>query len=105
MARKGSVLENCTTRRPHLIHSTLNLSMCPTLENLLSLLADIAVVEPSSINFADTLSDIGLDSLDCVQFANEIDEHFEVELPETAQPEPTTTVADLHDAIQKAQAA
>ena len=71
-----------------------------TLSNLISLLADYACVPPESINLTDNLADHGIDSLDHAQIILEIEEHFEIELPESAD---LTTVAALHDAIIAAQ--
>jgi acyl carrier protein len=76
--------------------------MDTTRQNLIALLADFACVPPESVNFTDNLADIGLDSLDHTQLILELEEHFEIELPESAD---LTTVAALHDAIQQAQAA
>lgn len=75
--------------------------MNTTLANLTALLADYACVPPESINFTDNLADIGIDSLDHAQLVLELEEHFGIELPESAD---LTTVAALHDAIQQAQA-
>jgi acyl carrier protein len=75
----------------------------PTLTNLIELLADFACVEPASIGMTDTLADIGIeDSLDHAQIISEIEEQFEIEIPEDEAPT-LTTIAALHDAIIRAQ--
>lgn len=76
--------------------------MDTTLQNLVALLADYACVPAESIGFTDSLADHGIDSLDHVQLILEIEEQFDIDLPESAD---LTTVAALHDAIQQAQAA
>ena len=74
----------------------------PILTQLIQILSDKAILYPEQIQISDTLKDIGLDSLDIIQLVREIEDHFEITLPESAYPDPTTTVATLHDAIQKA---
>jgi acyl carrier protein len=69
----------------------------PTLENLIALLADYACVPEESIVLEAPLTDIGLDSLDHVKLLLEIEEHFQVELPETAFD--LTTAQSLYQAI------
>ena len=77
---------------------------CPTLTNLIALLADYSCVSEASIQITDTLESIGIaDSLDHVQIISEIEEHFDIEIPESLAPT-LTTVAALHEAIQQAQA-
>lgn len=73
----------------------------PTLQNLLALLADYAVVDQDSIGFTDSLADLGIDSIDHVQLILEIEEHFQIEIPEDIAIR-CLTVADLHTAIQNA---
>jgi acyl carrier protein len=75
----------------------------PTLTALIKILSDKAIIYPEQIQLSDTLKDIGLDSLDIIEVAHEIEDHFQIDLPESAFPDPTTTVATLHDAIQSAQ--
>lgn len=75
----------------------------PTLENLLSLLADYACVPEGSIVFTEPLADIGIDSLDHAQILLEIEEQFEIDLPPEHAAD-LTTVAALYDAIKQAQA-
>ena len=76
-----------------------------TLTRLRSLIAEHAVIDADQIGHADTLGSLGLDSLDIIELVLDVEEHFEIDLPETSHPETTTSIADLHDAIQKAQAA
>lgn len=79
--------------------------MDTTLENLRSLIADFAIVDPVSINLTDTLGSLGLDSLDLLQLGLEVEEEFEIELPEGSGLVRETAVAELHDLIQTLQAA
>ena len=74
----------------------------PTLSALIQILSDKAILYPEQIQISDTLKDIGLDSLDIIQLVHEIEDHFEITLPESAYPDPTTTVATLHATLQKA---
>ena len=78
------------------------MSACPTLTNLISLLADFTQVSADAITIESTLADIGMDSLDQVEILNEIEEHFEIEFPESDELE-LTTVAALYQAILKTQ--
>lgn len=76
-----------------------------TLTNLLALVADHAVVDADQIGHTDTLGSLGLDSLDLVELVLDVEEQFEIDLPETLHPETTTSIAELHDLIQTLQAA
>lgn len=76
--------------------------MDPTRQNLLALLADYACVPEASIEFTAPLADIGLDSLDHAKLTLEIEEQFEIELPESAD---LTTPAAIYQAILRAQTA
>lgn len=76
----------------------------PTLTNLIALLADYACVPEDSIVFSEPLSAIGIDSLDHAKILVEIEDQFEIELPEEEALE-LTTVAALYAAIKKAEAA
>ena len=73
----------------------------PTLTNLIALIADYAVVDGDLIGFMDTLDSLGIDSLDHIQLILEVEEHFEIEIPENVAGR-CLTVADLHHAIQTA---
>lgn len=73
-----------------------------TLPNLIALLATYACVPEDSIGLLDPLADIGLDSLDQVQLIQEVEEHFEIEIP-AEDAAHLTTVAALFDAIIRAQ--
>jgi acyl carrier protein len=76
-----------------------------TLPNLTALIAEHAVIDADQIGHTDTLGDLGFDSLDIVELVLDIEEQFEIDLPETSHPETTTTVAQIHDLIQTLQAA
>jgi acyl carrier protein len=78
------------------------MSACPTLTNLLSIISEFAVVDSESIGFMDTLASLGLDSIDTLELRIEIEDQFEIDLPEALLVLPTTTIATLHDAIQAA---
>jgi len=69
-----------------------------TLTNLIALLADYTGIATDDITFTDTLADLGIDSLDFTQLILEIEEHFEIEIPEETASR-CLTVADLHQAI------
>jgi acyl carrier protein len=71
-----------------------------TLTNLISLVADYACVPEESISISDQLADHGIDSLDHAQLIIEVEDLFEIELPQLAD---LTTIATLHDAIVAAQ--
>jgi acyl carrier protein len=71
-----------------------------TLTNLISLVADYACVPEESILISDQLADHGIDSLDHAQLIIEVEDLFEIELPQLAD---LTTIATLHDAIVAAQ--
>jgi acyl carrier protein len=75
-----------------------------TLQTLASLITARLDV-PQSIDFTDTLGDLGLDSFDIIVLVLDVEDHFQIELPETRHPETTTSIAELHDTIQAAQAA
>jgi acyl carrier protein len=79
------------------------MSDCPTLTNLLSIIGEFAVVDPDAIGFMDTLASLGLDSIDTLELRIEIEDQFDIELPEALLVLPTTTIATLHDAIQASQ--
>lgn len=72
-----------------------------TLQTLASLITTRLKV-PQSIDSAHTLGDLGLDSFDIILLVFDVEDHFQIELPETAHPERHTTVADLHESIQAA---
>lgn len=72
-----------------------------TLTNLIALVADHAVVEPSQIGPADSLRSLGLDSLDCIELISEIEDLFEVDFTDPL-PSPDFTIAELHTLIQQA---
>lgn len=74
-----------------------------TLTNLISLVADYASVPEESISISDNLADHGIDSLDHCQLIIEVEDLFEIEIPDAIAPT-LTTVAALHDAIITAQA-
>lgn len=75
----------------------------PTLTNLIEILADYACVDPASIGMLDTLADIGIeDSLDHIQILIEIEQQFDIEIPE-AEANGIKTIAGLFDAIIRAQ--
>lgn len=72
-----------------------------TLTNLIALVAEHAVVEPSQISPVHTLRSLGLDSLDCIELISEIEDLFEVEFTDPL-PSPDMTIGELHTLIQAA---
>jgi acyl carrier protein len=54
--------------------------MDPSLENLITLIADVLVCDPSDITQHQSFADLGIDSLDHIQLIGEIEEHFEIEI-------------------------
>ena len=74
----------------------------PTLENLLTIIADHTVREPEEIGMLDTLADLSIDSLDKTELLITCEEAFEIEIPE-AEAHGIQTVAGLYDAILRAQ--
>jgi hypothetical protein len=64
-----------------------------------ALIADFAVLDVAQIRPADTLGDLGLDSLDLIQLV------LEIEVPEARHPETSTRISEIHDLIQTLQAA
>lgn len=76
--------------------------MDPTLENIISIIADLACREPEEIALLDKLSDLGLDSLDKTELILVCEDAFGIEITE-AEADGIITVAGLYDAILRAQ--
>jgi len=77
--------------------------MDTTLTNLLSRLANYAVNDDAdSIQLTDTLASLGVDSLSHIQLIMDVEEQFEITIPEADAPL-IITVAGLYDAILRAQ--
>lgn len=79
--------------------------MDTNLQNLKSLVADFAVVDPDQVTGTDTLGELGLDSLDLLQLGLEIEDEFGIELPEGSGLVRENSISDLHDLIEQLQAA
>ena len=74
----------------------------PTLTNLRSLLAAYTGRDAGSIELTDTLGSYGIDSLEHIQLILDVEEQFEIVIPEDDGPL-IVTVAGLYDAILRAQ--
>ena len=74
----------------------------PTLEKLLPLLAAHSSTPAKSIGTLDTLVSLGIDSLAHIQLILDVEDAFEIEIPEE-EANGIRTVAALFDAIQRAQ--
>lgn len=75
---------------------------CPTLENLLALIADKICCGPETIQPTDSFWELGIDSLDHVQLISECEELFEIDIPD-GEAAACRSVLDLHAAILRAQ--
>jgi acyl carrier protein len=72
-----------------------------TLENLTSLIAEHAIIDPSLITPDAAFGSLGFDSLDHIDLIMEVEDLFQVEIPEPIAAR-CLTVADLHQAILNA---
>jgi acyl carrier protein len=68
------------------------------LENLISLIAEHTVLEPSYVTPEKTFAELGFDSLGHIQLITECEDIFKVEIPEESA-NAALTVAELHAAI------
>lgn len=74
----------------------------PTWLNLTALIEDYIVVDPGTVQATDSLSSLGIDSLDLTKLILEIEDLFEIELADDVAGN-CHTVADLYEAILNAQ--
>lgn len=70
----------------------------PTLENLIALIADHAVVDAQDITLDSAFGSLGFDSLDHANLIIEAEDLFDVDLPESTAAA-CLTVRDLYQAI------
>lgn len=73
-----------------------------TLTNLRALLAEYSIRDADTIELTDTLGSYGIDSLEHIQLILDVEELFEIVIPEDDGPL-IITVAGLYDAILSAQ--
>ena len=76
--------------------------MDPTLANLLALLDDFLVVSPGTAKPSDTFAKLAVDSLDHIQLITQVEDLFEVEIPDP-EAEACNSVMSLYHAILTAQ--
>ena len=77
-------------------------SMTSIFEGVRKILADKYSVEEESVTPESTLKDLGLDSLDLVELIFEVEDVFDIRVPQDAGTELlTATVQDIVDDIQK----
>ena len=74
-----------------------------TITRLIAVIADFSIVPAESIGAVDSLGDLGLDSLDLLQLRIQIEEEFEIELPERFILRRETALTTLHDTIRFSQ--
>lgn len=74
-----------------------------TLEKLISLIAEHAVLETADITLESGFGSLGFDSLDHVNLIIEVEDLFNVSIPEDLAAR-CLTIADLHQAILTASA-
>lgn len=70
----------------------------PTLENLIALVADHAVIPASDITPESAFGSLGFDSLDHIKLIVDVEDLFNIEIPEKTAVQ-CHSVADLHQAI------
>jgi acyl carrier protein len=73
-----------------------------TLQNLISLVAEHAIVDPADITPESAFGSLGFDSLDHIELIIEAEDLFNVEIPEQVA-NACHTVGDLHQAILNAE--
>jgi acyl carrier protein len=76
-----------------------------TLDNLTALIEAHTIVDADLIESNYTLHDLGLDSLDIIELVLDVEELFDIDIPQIRMPKPATSIAELHDLIQTLQAA
>ena len=77
-------------------------SMTSIFEGVRKILADKYSVEEESVTPESTLKDLGLDSLDLVELIFEVEDVFDIRVPQDAGTDLlTATVQDIVDDIQK----
>ncbi|GFE66781.1 acyl carrier protein [Litoreibacter roseus] len=77
-----------------------------TKEQVVDIIAEQAVLEPSDVSMDQTLEDLGIDSLGLVESIFAIEEAFDIQVPFNAnEPEDSTfdisSVATIVDAVEK----